>query len=200
MRALYALGLLYIALCGGLVWLGRAAPVVPSPDIPIPPTPVAQPVRPVPQISGPEWFQRMKPFCNPVEVETRVRYEPPPSGFEGTAYGAGCFALAGKIGRARDLILQLDQAQRQMAADIVFELAHPVADAGDDKSAGPIMGLVVEFSSSNYMALYHAGASEFALGQPELARKHLVRFLELYRQNDGWRTSAESMIVKIDGR
>ena len=197
MRPLYALGLLYIALCGGLIWMARAQPVpglapAPSPSQPAP--------HQVTGISGPEWFQRMKPFCNPVEVETRIRFEPPPTGYEGVAYGAGCFALAGKIVQARELLMTLESAERRQAADLVFELAHPVADAGDDTSAGPIMGMVVEFSPHNYMALYHAGASEFALGQPELSRRHLSRFLELYQQPDGWRSNAESMIARLDGR
>ncbi len=196
MRSLYTLGLLYVALCGSLLWLGfrvgaRPVTAAPSPA----PAPRINPAT----LSGPEWFQRMKPFCNPVEVETRVRYSPPPAGFEGAAYGAGCFALAGKIDHARELILALDATQRINAANVVFDLAHPVADAGDDKSAGPIMGMVVEFSPYNYMALYHAGASEFILGQPELARTHLNKFLELYRQDDGWRSNAKEMLRKLDG-
>ena len=196
MRALYALGLLYIALCGGLIWLGRAQPA------PFVATPVAatSATHPAPQISGPQWFQQMKPFCNPVEVETRVRYQPPPAGYEGVAYGAGCFALAGKIAHARELLVGLEPGQRRMAADVVFELAHPVADAGDDTAAGPIMGLVVDFSPDNYMALYHAGASEFALGQTGLSHKHLARFLELYKSPDGWRTNAESMLARLASR
>lgn len=194
MRALYAMGLLFISLCGGLLWVGRSRPV----GAVQPPANLAP--HPASRLTGPEWFQRMKPFCNPVEVETRVRFEPPPAGYDGVAYGAGCFALAGKIARARELLLTLEAVQRQMAADLVFELAHPVADAGDDASAGPIMGLVVEFSTDNYMALYHAGTSEFALGQAELSRKHLARFLELYQQQDGWRSNAESMLARLDGR
>ncbi len=194
MRALYALGLLYIALCGGLIWMGRPRP---APAVPARPIPVAGAPHPSPQISGPEWFQQMKPFCNPVEVETRVRFQPPPAGYEGVAYGAGCFALAGKIPHARELILTLDASRRRMAADVVFELAHPVADAGDDTAAGPIMGMVVEFSPDNYMALYHAGASEFALGQPALSRRHLDRFLKLYQQHDGWRSNAETMLTRL---
>lgn len=197
MRALYALGLLYIALCGALVWMGRAQPAPALPPAPVRPVPAGGAPHPAPQISGPEWFQRMKPFCNPVEVETRVRFEPPPATYDGIAYGAGCFALAGKIAHARELLLTLDASQRRMAADLVFELAHPVADAGDDTSAGPIMAMVVEFSPDNYMALYHAGASEFALGQPALSRRHLARFLELYQQADGWRSNAESMLAKL---
>lgn len=197
MRALYALGLLYIALCGGLIWIGRAQP---HPVAPVLPVPTGTAPHPSAQISGPEWFQRMKPFCNPVEVETRVRFQPPPAGYEGVAYGAGCFALAGKIAHARELLLTLEPGERPMAADVVFELAHPVADAGDDTSAGPIMGMVVEFSPDNYMALYHAGASEFALGQPALSRRHLTRFLELYKQADGWRGNAESMLARLDAR
>jgi tetratricopeptide (TPR) repeat protein len=193
MRSLYALGLLYVALCGALLWAGRPAPAA---DI----TQAAPAHGPVTGLTGPEWFQRMKPFCNPVEVETQVRFAPPPAGFEGAAYGAGCYALAGKIDKARELIMALGSGEQRQAANIVFDLAHPVADAGDDKSAGPIMAMVVEFTPDNYMALYHAGASEYALGQPDLARKHLERFLELYRQNDGWRSNATTMLARLDGR
>jgi hypothetical protein len=60
------------------------------------------------------------------------------------------------------------------------------------------MALVVEFSPDNYMALYHAGASEFILGQPELARRHLTRFLDLYKQNDGWYRNALDMLGRLD--
>lgn len=200
MRALYTLGWLYIGLCAGLIWIGRAepAPVVRPPRATVTRPPA--PAHPAPQMSGPEWFQRMKPFCNVVEVGTRMQYEPPPAGVEGTAYGAGCYALAGKISDARRLLLTLSEAERAGAANIVFELAHPVADAGDDKSAGPIMELVIEFSADNYMAMYHAGASEFALGQGALAKTHLNRFLELYNAEDGWATSARSMLAKLDGQ
>lgn len=191
MRALYGLGLVYVALCGGLIWAGRPGAVsVPAPT-------AAAPTHPASNRSGPEWFRAMKPFCNPVEVETRVRFEPPPAGLEGAAYGAGCFALAGKLTRARELILTLEGRARGTAANIVFELAHPVADAGDDRSAGPIMELVIEFSPDNYMALYHAGASEFALGQPEAARRNLTRFLSIYQQNDGWTSNASGMLAKL---
>jgi hypothetical protein len=178
-----------------LVWIGRAQPASALAVAPV--GPARHPVSP---LSGPQWFQQMKPFCNPVEVETRVRFQPPPAGYEGVAYGAGCFALAGKIARARELLMTLDADERRMAADVVFELGHPVADAGDDASAGPIMGLVVEFSTENYMALYHAGASEFALGQRALSRTHLKRFLELYAAEDGWRGNARAMLAKLDGR
>ena len=71
-------------------------------------------------------------------------------------------------------------AQRSSAAGIVFNVGHPVADAGDDQSAGPIMRLVVEYQPENYMALYHAGMSEYILGHTDLARTQLERFLEIY--------------------
>src|ERR1043166_1353560 len=106
MRSLYALGLLYVALCGALLWAGRPAPAA---DI----TQAAPAHGPVTGLTGPEWFQRMKPFCNPVEVETQVRFAPPPAGFEGAGVrrrvlrprgedrqGAGADHGAGKRGAA----------------------------------------------------------------------------------------------------
>ena len=85
-----------------------------------------------------------------------------------------------RIDQARAVIERLPARDRSYAAAIVFGVGHPVADAGDDKSAGPIMELVIEFQPDNYMALYHAGMSEYVLGQPDPAAKHLRRFLELY--------------------
>lgn len=195
MRLLYTLGLFYVALCGMLLWRSREAPAAIAPD----PAPVTPPHEtPVEAVgSGAEWFARIKPFCNTVEVETQLRYQPPPSGADGTGYAAACLALAGKIDKARERIVSLPESQRSTAVGIVFEIGHPVADAGDDKSAGPIMELVVEFWPTHYMALYHAGASEFILGQPDLARRHLEDFLQYYHENDGWRSNALEMLRKL---
>jgi hypothetical protein len=194
MRTLYYLGLFYVALCGALLWQARPAaplPVAAQPSHPAP-TPVTG--------SAPDWYHAVKPFCNSVEVETQLRFQPPPAGTEGTGYAAACLALAGKIDKARELILALPAGDRVQAAGIVFEIGHPVADAGDDKSAGPIMELVVEFWPNHYMALYHAGASEYILGQGDLARSHLESFLEYYHENDGWRSNAIEMLQKLGAR
>src|ERR1041384_8589370 len=100
MRSLYALGLLYVALCGALLWAGRPAPAAGIPQ--------AAPAHgPVTGLTGPEWFQRMKPFCNPVEVETQVRFAPPPAGFEGGAVGGGGYALAGEVDTGRGRVMAL---------------------------------------------------------------------------------------------
>ena len=85
---------------------------------------------------------------------------------QGAGYGAACYALAGRIDHARSLITALPAGERGQASAIVFDIGHPVADAGDDRSAGPIMELVLEFWPENYMALYHAGMSEYVLANP----------------------------------
>jgi hypothetical protein len=105
--------------------------------------------------------------------------------------------LAGKIERARWVIDELPVEHRPTAANIVFSVAHPVADAGDDRSAGPIMELVVDYIPDHYMALYHAGMSEYALGQHALARKHLEAFLTYYQQNDGWTGQARAALARM---
>ena len=144
------------------------------------------------------WFQATKPYCNSVEVETRQQWYPPPATLEGAAYSAACYALAGRIERARELILDVEAEHRWRAAGIVFGVGHPVADAGDDLSAGPIMELVVEFWPNHYMALYHAGISRYQLGEPEAARRHLNAFLEHYEQEDGWTANARHVLAEID--
>jgi len=86
---------------------------------------------------------------------------------------------------------------RWRAAGIVFDLAHPVADAGDDVAAGPIMNLVVESWPNHYMALYHAGISDSALGHRDRARRHLTAFLDLYKQDDGFTRKAREELAKL---
>jgi hypothetical protein len=185
-RRLYFIGIAYVAIVGALLVFRRAG---------IAPPTHAQ--APLPAGSPGEWFARVHPFCNPVEVDLAQRRDPAPDGLQGTAYSAACFALAGKVDRARLLINQLPAADRYRAAGVVFDVAHPVADAGDDKAAGPIMEMVIEYWPNHYMALYHAGMSEFALGQPATARKNLTEFLKYYHENDGWHQSAVETLRKL---
>lgn len=186
-RALYAAGWGYVALCGLVVSRGRAVPAGA-------PHAAAAPFRG----EAAAWFAEMKPYCNAVEVEVRQQYRPAPSGVQGAGYSAACFALAGKIERARESLERLPESDRSAAAGIVFAVGHPVADAGDDQSAGPIMRLVVEYQPDNYMALYHAGMSEYILGHGDLARSHLERFLSIYRSDDGWRSNARTVLKRLE--
>lgn len=144
------------------------------------------------------WFVRARPHCNPVEVETFVRQDPPAlTTLDGLSYAAACYALAGKIEVARELILRLSPDDRYRAAGVVFDVAHPVADAGDDLSAAPIMELVVAFWPNHYMALYHAGASAYQLGHYARATQHLEAFLKVYTANDGWTGAAGGMLTQM---
>jgi hypothetical protein len=186
-RTLTIAGWAYVALCGVILAIPPR-----SPSQGEPPSPQA----PFRGEAG-AWFARIKPFCNAVEVDVQQQHLPPPGGTEGAGYSAACYALAGKIDRARSAIEALPHDERGAAAGIVFAIGHPVADAGDDASAGPIMRLVVEYQPENYMALYHAGISEYMLGHMDYARTHLTRFLELYRSEDGWRSNARNVLSRI---
>jgi hypothetical protein len=189
-RALYVAGWGYVALCGVVVATsGESA----SPSRGRPPIVASA------RFGGPagEWFAQVKPFCNAVEVEVRQQQLPPPGGVDGAGYSAACYALAGKIERARTVIDALDAGDRAQAASIVFNIGHPVADAGDDQSAGPIMRLVVSYQPDNYMALYHAGMSEYILGQMDFARTHLRKFLDLYHEPDGFRNNAIEVLRRL---
>jgi hypothetical protein len=187
-RTLALAGWGYVAMCGLLLALPERAPVGREPA-------GAQASF---QGRAGEWFMAMKPFCNAVEVDVRQQHLPPPAGTDGAGYAAACYALAGKIDKARLTLDALPARERPRAAGIVFAVGHPVADAGDDASAGPIMRLVVEYQPDNYMALYHAGISEYMLGHFDYARTHLARFLELYRPEDGWRTNAREVLDRIN--
>ena len=187
-RPLYLLGFGYLAICGAVVLRHRTVPLS---------APAHGSVTPSFGGSAGEWFAAIKPYCNAVEVELAQRQHPAPSPLEGHGLSAACYALGGKIDLARGVIDRLAVADRYQAAGIVFNVAHPVADAGDDRSAGPIMELVVDYWPNHYMALYHAGMSEYALGQPELARKHLTAFLANYNQNDGWTRNARDVLARL---
>jgi hypothetical protein len=188
-RALYSAGWGYVAVCALLL----VSPTGGRPrEAHAPETPFRGPAS--------AWFAGMKPFCNAVEVEVQQQHRPAPEGAQGSGYSAACFALAGKIERARATIDRLPAGDRAEAAGIVFAVGHPVADAGDDESAGPIMRLVVEYQPENYMALYHAGISEHILGHADLARTHLERFLAIYQSEDGWRANAKTVLARLDAR
>jgi protein kinase-like protein/tetratricopeptide repeat protein len=147
--------------------------------------------------SAQQWFARAKPFCNPVEVAQFMARNPAAPGRDGAGFAAGCWALAGKIDEARTVLAGVPGPERWRAAGIVFDLAHPVADAGDDVAAARIMNLVLESWPNNYMALYHAGMSDFALGNRDRARTHLKEFLRLYATEDGFRRNAKDALTRM---
>jgi hypothetical protein len=48
------------------------------------------------------------------------------------------------------------------------------------------------------MALYHAGMSEYILGQADFARTHLKKFMALYPSEDGWRGNARDVLGRLE--
>jgi len=189
-RALYLAGVGYLAICGMLVLRHY------KPDYSYIPTDPAA-TRYWYSRPGYAWWVQIKPRCNSVEVELAHRTAPAPAAADAQAYSAACYALAGKIDSARAIIDRLPQADRYKAAGMVFDIAHPIADAGDDRSAGPIMELVISYWPNHYMALYHAGMAEYALGESQLARKNLTAFLSYYHQNDGWTRNAQLTLARL---
>lgn len=185
-RLHYLFGLTWVGLCLALLGFGR---------------PAGEP-HGVTQVFGSNtsaggWFQAVRPLCNTLEVDVAFQSNPPLPGVEGAGFAAACLALAGRIDDARALILELPQGDQYQAAGIVFDVGHPVADAGDDRSAGPIMGLVVEFWPNHYMALYHAGMADYATGRLDLAQSHLTSFLEYYEIQDGWHANAVTVLGRL---
>lgn len=205
-RPIYLLGWSFVAFCSWVVLeplVAAEAPIAGAPRQAVAPfvapevvTPQAQPGAET--ASGSAWFQRIKPFCNSLEATTAIAQSPPPQTVEGAGYHASCLALAGRVDDARAVIDTLPVDDRARAAYIVFDVGHPVADAGDDKSAGPMMEIVVDYVPSHYMALYHAGVAQYMLGQRDRAKKNLEAFLVIYTQEDGWRSNARDMITKMN--
>jgi serine/threonine protein kinase len=179
----------------GAAFLGRSLLFTGSPAVNN--STIASPSLPASTATGNEWFDRIKPRCNAVEVVTAITANPPPADWQGAGYAAACYALAGKIDAADLAIGQLDPQLRAQAVNIVFEIGHPVADAGDDRSAGPIMELVLKYWPQNYMAMYHAGMSAYALGDIPLSKQRLTDFLNTYQAVDGWTNNARTVLAKI---
>mgnify|MGYP001160524217 CR=1 FL=1 len=188
-RSLYLAGIGYLAICVAVVARHQHAPKLVPP--PLPPAMLRF------DGTAEQWYAAAKPFCNAVEVVVSQRQHPAPQTVEGQGYSAACFALGGRIDSARAVIARLEPGDRYRAAGIVFDIGHPVADAGDDRSAGPLMELVLEYWPNQYMALYHAGMSEYALGQRSLARSHLESFLQNYSQDDGWARNAREVLARL---
>jgi hypothetical protein len=190
MKLLYAAGWTYVVIALATMYRAARMDVIP-PKAGYAPMPVA---------AGPavSWYDRIRPHCNPVEVEVAIRSNPVPDDFIGQASAAACYALAGKIDRAVEYIEGLPAERRAEAASIVFEAGHPVADAGDDEAAGPIMELVVRYYPTHYMALYHAGIAQFRTGEPAAAKRNLEAFLNHYNANDGWTNNARATLRKIE--
>jgi hypothetical protein len=130
--------------------------------------------------------------CNSLEVEEAIRNRKWDDIDRLT-----CLAVAGKIDRARAMLRALPASTQTEAIARVFAVAHPIADRGDDTSAGPIMKLVVEFWPQNYMAVFHAGMSDFALGRDHTAKQQLENFLQMYAPRDVWRVRAENALAAI---
>jgi hypothetical protein len=195
MQRLYRLiGWGYVALCVGLILAARGGVSVATA-----PNDGGAPVPTVAATSdAAQWFRRVKPYCNSVEVATLQQSSPAPATTEGAGYKAACLALAGKIDDARRVIDGVPQTNRAQAVGIVFDVGHPVADAGDDRSAGPIMELVVDYWPEHYMALYHAGMAEYMLGQRDLAKHNLTEFLRFYHENDGWTSNANEVLGRLN--
>ena len=202
-RAFHIAGWGYVGICVALVATSlrpaaHAAPVSQSAPAQSAPAP-APATSSVPAADDPSvWFRRFRPYCNSVEVDVVVRDNPAPRTLQGQGFLAACYALAGRIDAARRVIDALPVSSRASAAATVFGVGHPVADAGDDRAAGPIMELVIDYIPTHYMALYHAGMAEYMLGQHALARRNLVAFLGIYRQDDGWTSNAREVLARID--
>jgi hypothetical protein len=196
LRYAYVVAAGYVALCSLAVVRGQRAAAAAAAALDSQVVPVRRPAA----RGAAGWFAGIRPRCNAVEVSLAMTSTPPPADDEGAAYRAGCYALAGKLDDARRVIDGLRREARGGAAQIVFGIVHPVADAGDDKSAGPMMRLVLDYTPDNFMALYHAGMSEYAVDDYPAARVHLRRFLELYRADDGWAGNARSVLGRPEMR
>ena len=140
----------------------------------------------------PDGFAELRAHCTPLDATLYIARAMLPA-----VERATCLALAGKIDSARNMLHAMRAAERTTAITTIFALAHPIADAGDDRSAGPMMALVVEIWPENYMAMFHAGMAQYALGHDVMANNYLRRFLAMYAPRDVWRQRASDALAGI---
>lgn len=201
LRTLSAIGTIYVLFCLGLA--GRELPAALRPSTgPASSSALSHGLRRslLPPTAGAEWFARNRPSCNALEAESLVASDPPPSTEDGASYEAACLAIAGRIDRARAVLEGLPADGRTRAASVVFDIGHSVADGGDERSAEPILSLVLQYQPENPMALYHVGMSEFGRYDRKKARVHLEKFLEVYTIDDITRQAAERALPYTDAR
>lgn len=145
------------------------------------------------------WWSQARPHCNSIEVDTHVARHPAPDTDQGQGWLATCYALANKIDLARSVILSVEQHKQPWVVKRLFDIVHPIADAGDDVAAGPVMELVVEFLPDNFMAQFHAGMAAYENGRNHAARSYLSTFLGQYSREDNWRRRAKNAMADING-
>jgi hypothetical protein len=133
--------------------------------------------------------------CNPLQVDVHLRATDPPP-----AERATCLAIAGRIAQARAILDAMSPDERNATVHAIFAIAHPIADAGDDRSAGPIMRMIVDYHPENFMAMFHAGMAAYALGEDAHALRYLQQFLAMYQSPDVWRRRGEAAIRGIQDR
>jgi hypothetical protein len=101
-RSYYLLGWGYAVACAALVIRARGAEAANG----------GSSVYASPSVDAVEWFRRVKPYCNAVEVQTVQRSAAPPNTVAGAGFHAACFALAGRIDDARRIIDNLPPSDR----------------------------------------------------------------------------------------
>ena len=104
----------------------------------------------------------------------------------------------GRSTRARTVIDALAAGDRAQAAEHRFKIGHPVADAGDDQSAGPDHAARGELPARQLHGALprrdvrvHPGPDGFRAHPPE-------QFIDLYRAEDGWRSNALDVLRRLE--
>lgn len=184
------LALLALVLGPATVHLLREPPAPPPVEVAL----VQSPVQPRRVASPEEWFQGIRRRCTPGDVRLATDLNPPPPGVEGVGYKAACYALARQTASARALLLGLPEEARAQGASRVYEVGQALAAEGRHDLAGPLMELVLEFWPNHDLALYHAGSSRFATGDPVAAHGFLGKFLDLHGQEDDLTADARRMM------
>lgn len=149
--------------------------------------------------SAERWFLFNRQYCNQTEADVYLHHYPPPSGDPDTpVYVAACFALAGQLDDAKEVIDRLGAKRRMKVAATIYEVVDPVQVS--HPSAAPLMELVLEYWPSHQLALYYAGMARLELGDDRVARRHLETFLEYHAESPALARQVRRALRSLDRR
>ncbi len=74
------------------------------------------------------WFDSVKPYCNPLEINFAFKLSPPPKDPISQAYAAACYTLAGKIEKAEEQLNNLPSEKRAWAKGLISRVTEHVTE------------------------------------------------------------------------
>ena len=135
--------------------------------------------------TGAEWLAEMRPYCNPVDVTTRMGWNPAPPSVDGEMHRAACLALAGRFDEARSVLEGLPEEERWSNTILRFAIKEAIYKAID-----PFVQRFVGFDEVSVFPRPD-GTAEIRLHLKEEPRRLEVESCWIYRDRN-WIATARA--------